>query len=498
MFGRTSERFACESNFLGAFVEKRYTQLRIGLLGLGLHVYWAQFSNLQQRLEGYIEVVAQRLAGSKDRVVVNLGLIDTYDKALAAGHTCRAQDVDILVVYATTYALSSIILPVILRAKVPILLLNLQPTAALPYEEVNALGDRVAMTAEWLAYCGGCPVPEIANVLKRLDIGFHQVTGILENDPATWHEMEAWMQAAQAAKALSHSRLGLMGQYYSGMLDVSTDLAQVSGHFGIHVEMLEVDELNSVRSEVACDRIETELTRFQQFFVVDALASEEELMRAARTSVALTEVVRHHQLDMLAYYGRGTAGSASEDTFSSMILGSSLLTGHGVPVAGEYEVKNVIAMKILDLLDAGGSFAEYYAMDFNEDVVLLGHDGPGHAAIAQEKTRVRPLRIYHGKAGRGLSVEMAVKYGPVTLLSVVEDRQRGFRLLVAEGESVSGPILEIGNTNSRYRFSIGARRFTEEWNAAGPAHHCAIGVGHCAGTLRKFAWLLSLPCTQVC
>jgi L-arabinose isomerase len=183
---------------------------------------------------------------------------------------------------------------------------------------------------------------------------------------------------------------------------------------------------------------------------------------------------------------------------SSIILGTSLLTARHIAVAGEYEVKNAMAMKIMDLIGAGGSFTEYYAVDYNEDLVLMGHDGPGHIAIAEGKTKVRPLQVYHGKVGRGLSVEMSVKHGPVTLLSVVEDAGARFKLLVAEGESVPGAILEIGNTNSRYRFSLGARGFLEAWNAQGPAHHCAVGIGHVANTLRKAAALMGIGFHQVC
>ena len=193
----------------------------------------------------------------------------------------------------------------------------------------------------------------------------------------------------------------------------------------------------------------------------------------------------------------GTGVAENEDAISSIILGSSLLTARGIPVAGEYEVKNAQAMKIMDALGAGGSFSEYYAVDFSDDVVLFGHDGPGHIAIAQGKTKVRPLSVYHGKVGRGLSVEMTVEYGPVTLLSVVESRG-GLKLLVAEGESVEGPILEIGNTNSRYRFSPGARAFVNSWNSHGPAHHCAIGVGHLGDKLAKLGALLNIEVAQVC
>jgi L-arabinose isomerase len=194
----------------------------------------------------------------------------------------------------------------------------------------------------------------------------------------------------------------------------------------------------------------------------------------------------------------GVGNAENEETISSIILGTSLLTARGVPVAGEYEIKNAQAMKIIDSFGAGGSFTEYYALDFNDDIVLMGHDGPGHIAIAQGKTKVRPLDVYHGKVGRGLSVEMTVQHGPVTLLSVVQTVDGRLKFLVAQGESVAGPILEIGNTNSRYRFPIGARRFVNEWNVHGPAHHCAVGVGHIATKLNKLAALLDMEIVQVC
>ena len=470
--------------------------LRAGLCGIGLESYWSQFAGLEKRLHGYLTQFAARLIGPGVEVV-ELGLIDTAQRSREAGHQCRSEDIDVLFLYVTTYALSNTVLPLVQRAGVPVIVLNLQPAAAIDYEAFNKLEDRTAMTGEWLAFCSACPVPEMANVLKRARIPFHQVTGVLD-EPATWREIAEWLAAARVRSTLAEARLGLMGHYYSGMLDIMTDVTLVSIVFGSHVELVEVDELSALAAEVNESALVRRVADFYESFDVQPDCREEELRRAARTSVALDAFVARHELSALAYYYKGSGNAANEDTMSSIILGTSLLTARHVPVAGEYEVKNALAMKIMDCLGAGGSFTEYYAIDFNDDLVLMGHDGPGHIAIAEGKTKVRPLTVYHGKVGRGLSVEMSVKHGPVTLLSVVEDSESRFKLLVAEGECVAGPILEIGNTNSRYRFPLGARGFVNAWNAEGPAHHCAVGVGHVAGTLEKTAALMGIGYTKVC
>jgi L-arabinose isomerase len=475
----------------------KFSNLRVGLLGVGLSAYWSQFEGLEERLRGYVNVVEERLSGPQ-REVINFGLVDNSDRALEVGHEARIQDVDLLVIYVATYALSSTILPVVRRARIPVLVLNLQPAPALDYQAFNALPNRTAMTREWLVYCSACPIPEIANVFARCGIPFHQVNGTLDGDDVCWREIGEWMDAARVAHTLSHTRLGLMGHYYNGMLDVTTDLVAISKVFGVQVQQLEVDELTQLRAEAAETEIRKHATTIHEVFDIQEDCSDYELERAAKTSAALEQLVARYSLGAIAYYYKGSGSSQNMDTMSSIILGTSLLTGRGIPVAGEYEIKNALAMKILDSFGAGGSFTEYYTVDFTDDVILMGHDGPGHPGIAEGKTKVRPLQVYHGKVGQGLSVEMSVRVGPVTLLSVVECPQQGFKLLVAEGQTEQGPILHIGNTNSRYRFPIGARTFLERWNSNAPAHHCAVGVGHLARKLEKLGALLEIDVVRVC
>ena len=468
---------------------------RVGLFSIGLEAYWEQFSGLRERLEGYNREIAERLAGYGVEVV-NLGMIDTPEKGVEAGHAFRQGDVDLIFLHVATYALSSTVLPVVRRARVPVILLNLSPQAAIDYESFNRMQDRTAMTGEWLAHCQACSVPEISNVFRRCGIAFHQVTGLLDPADEAWTEIADWLAASRVAHKMEHNRLGVMGHYYSGMLDIYTDLTLQASVFGTHIEIVEVDELSALRREVTEAAIAERVTLLRESFDVQPDCAEAELARAARTSVALDRLVEVYRLGSLAYYYKGVGIPDNEDTLSSIIAGTSLLTARGIPVAGE--IKNVQAMKILDCLGCGGSFTEYYGNDYTDDVLLMGHDGPGHLAIADGKPKLRPLGVYHGKVGRGLAIEMSVKHGPVTLLSVAEDGKGGLKFVVAEGESVAGPILEIGNTNSRYRFAIGSRRFMQEWNAQGAAHHCAVGVGYRAAQLEKLAMLLGVECVRVC
>ena len=472
------------------------SRAQVGLFGVGLQTYWDQFDGLKERLQGYLDVLAEQLE-TLDADVFNEGLIDTPEKAFESGLKFKQQDIDLIFLYASTYAVSSTILPAVRKAGVPVIVLNLSAESAISYSDFNQMKNRTLMTAEWLAYCSACSVPEISNVFRRSGIPFFQVTGVLKGDVHVRRELEEWVSAAAVARKMYYNRLGLLGTYYGGMLDIYTDLTLHCATFGGHIEILEVDELSALRRNVTDQEIDEKLLEINQELEVQEDCSFEELKRAAITAVALDKLVSRHHLGSLAYYLKSSPDTENETTITSVIVGNSLLTGRGIPVAGEYEIKNVQAMKILDSLGAGGSFTEYYAMDYIDDVVLMGHDGPCHPKIAAGKVKVKPLQVYHGKAGCGLSVEMSVAQGPVTLLSVIERGDGTLKLLLAQAESVEGPILEIGNTNSRYKFACGARNFVEAWNAEGPAHHCAIGRGHLSSVIKKLGQLLKIDVIEI-
>jgi len=471
---------------------------KVGVFGIGLAAYWPQFPGLKERLESYQRKVETRIG--EWATVVGAGLVDEARQAPAAGAAFRQAGVDLVFCYVGTYATSSQVLPVIQEAKAPVVVLNLQPRAALDYAHTD--------TGEWLANCSACGVPEISCALARAAIPFRQVTGMLEPEPdvrapsdAAWAETAAWCAAAQVVRHLRQARIGFLGHPYPGMLDMYSDFTQHQAQLGTHIEVLEMDDLATrvnaaTQAEIARKGEETRgIFEISEDSPSDPLAKRpapEQLDWACRVAVGLDRLVEDFDLDALAYYYRGVGGNLNERLGAGLILGCSLLTARGIPCSGEADLKNCQAMKIMDLLGAGGSYTEIYALDFRERFILMGHDGPFHLGIAEGRPILRGLGLYHGKAGFGVSVEASVRKGPITILSLTQTHDGRLKLLAAEGESLAGERLKIGNTNSRLRFALEPAPFLNALCSEGPTHHCALGVGHVVGKIEKVAWLTRL------
>ncbi len=468
----------------------------IGVFGIGLAAYWPQFAGLRERLEGYQREVEAQLA-ALGGAIVSAGLVDTPPRAMAAGDLFIREDVDLIVCYVATYATASQVLPAVQRVGQPVLVLNLQPTPQLDYENVT--------TAEWLANCCACCVPEISNAFARSRIRFNVVSGVLRDDPRAWGIIAEWVRAASVVRSLHRGRIGFLGHNYPGMLDMYSDFTMHHAQLGTHIEVVEMDDLDVRVAAVTDEQVARKRDEILSVFDIAEPSSDkismpvapEAMDWATRVACGLDRLVSDFDLEGLTYYYRGLDGNANERLGASLIVGSSLLTARGIPCAGEGDLKTCVAMFILDRLGAGGSFTEFYAMDFVEDFILMGHDGPGHLAISDRKPTLRGLGLYHGKRGYGISVEFRVKTGPVTILGTTQTAEGKLKFLVAEGEVIPGSTFRIGNTNSRVTFTRGPAEFMDAWCAEGPTHHFALGVGHRRSEIEKVARLLELECAAV-
>jgi L-arabinose isomerase len=473
-------------------VTRSTTKARVGVFNVGFHRYWPQFPGLKEQLDDYRLEFEERLKEFGVEVV-SAGLVDDVESGRHAGDFFAGQNVDLIFCSVTTYVQSAFVLPVAQRSKAHIVLAGLQPTPAMDIQK--------ATTFDQLAHDNGTSLPEIMYAFRRSGISADVVFGMLRDDERVWSKIKRWCDAAKVAHVLRNARIGLLGHPFEGMLDMNVDPTSFSTAFGTHVDMIEMGDLKKRVDDATPSDVASMRVRIEQFFTfpepgsdrgVAGKVTDEALDMSARVAVGLERLVADYKLDGLAHYYRGLDGNQDEQLIANIIVGASLLTANGIPVAGEGDLKNCVAMMMLDRLDAGGSFSELHPANFTEDFVFVGHDGPGHVAISNQQPALRGLSIYHGKFGHGVSVEFKVKEGPITIAGLTVRENGKFALIVAEGESLDGPIPATGNTNTRCKFKPDMPTFIEQWTAAGPTHHFALGIGKQISTLQKVGRLFGM------
>lgn len=482
---------------------------RIGLYSIGLRAYWEQFPGLKDRLIEYGHFLEKGM--SRFGEIFYYGLVDTEGEGRKAGEWFNEHNLDLIFCHSATYSTGSTVLPVHQIYKAPVVVLNLQPTERINYEH--------STTGEWLAHCGACPVPEIANVFNRAGIEFRIINGLLGLDytptisltnehtverreaKRAWSLIGEWIRAASVPRTLKHSRFGFLGNTYSGMLDMYSDFTMIQAQTGLHVEVLEMCDLDQMLRGVTASEVKAKLEEVYVMFQIsgdspsDPIAkkpTDEQLEWSCRVAAAQEKLVREYDLDALSYYYHGAPGGEYEKLQGGFIVGHSLLTARGIPCSGEGDLKTAVAMKICDILGTGGSFSEIVVVDYVDETILLGHDGPFHIAISDGKPVLRGMGLYHGKQGTGVSVEAKVRTGPITTLNVTQTGDGKLKLIISEGESTAGAIMHIGNTQTPVKFRQHPDDYMEQWFSEAPTHHCAMSIGHNASLFQKVGQLLHM------
>ena len=363
-------------------------------------------------------------------------------------------------------------------------------------------------TTTYMQLCNDdvCAMPEIAGVYERLGREIPPcIVASSSQSEYIQKQVSEWVAAASAMTSFKYGTFGYLGHTYEGMYDMHTDPTAFFAAFGAHVKMLEMCELARLSDSVTDEEIKEQIAQIESIFEicdpsVDPLTDyvrREDLEYSARQAVALKKLVSENKLTALAYYYKSEPGNPYEQLAANLIIGNTLLTSSGIPLAGEADLKTAAAMLIMKGIGGGGSFAEIHPFDVCDDVVLIGHDGPHNTAIAEGRPRLRKLKKYHGKSGSGIGVEFSLKAGPITMLSINVDRNGKFRMIAAEGRSIAGDIPQTGNTNTRVSFGGSVCEFLSRWCEAGPTHHLALGVGHRMAALRKLSKISGIELIEV-
>ncbi|MBZ9934663.1 hypothetical protein LB518_00020 [Mesorhizobium sp. BR1-1-16] len=463
---------------------------RIGILAVGLAAYWPQFPGMRDAILGHHARLLDIIGPAAERI--EIGLVDTIDGARAAAARLAAADVDAVFVHLTTYATSEPLLIAVAELDVPIVLLNVQSVRKLDMAEVHGIGD-------WLGVAISCAaLPEMTASLRRIGKRFDVVTGHLEGDAALASELSSWLDAASIRRTLRTKSFGLFGRPYPGMTDLSIDETAFFAAFGAYTKHLNWDDIAKAATDVSEDDAEARLPALRAAFAIPKDVEGAPLGAIARVLAGLDRLIAREALCALPNHYEGAVRADHEAVLAASNPAFSVLMAEGIACPVEADIKTALAMLMLKAVAGTATLAELYSMDFNDDVVILGHSGAADVTISAEKPTLKHSSVFHGKTGSGFLTQTYPKLGPMTLLSLTQNGDGRFVMVVAEGEIVGGPPMMLGDTNCRVRFPLGLRGFIKAWAAEGPTHHGVMAPGVHAAALERVATLFAVPLRRVC
>ncbi|MDD5708743.1 MAG: hypothetical protein PHR35_22745, partial [Kiritimatiellae bacterium] len=420
--------------------------------------------------------------------VVEPDLVDTPDKAAAAGALFARERVDLVLIFPLGYTTGMVVAPAVGALQVPLRILNAHMDRAYDFARAD--------TAEYLYHEGPCCVPEYAGLLVGLGKAFKVRTGWL-GEARLWEELRSDCLGAACARAFKTLNFGVIGNTYTGMTDMPTDEHRLLRATGRLLKRPEVEEIEEAFDRVTEGQLGDMYRQLRSLYDVDPTVTNDHLRVSAQIAVAFDEVVKRHDLGAFGYYWWGEKDRVTQLRAQSA-LAVSRLAAEGRPGVTEGDVKTAMAMKAFDLMGAGGMFFEFFAMDFDSNQLLVGHDGPSNVAMAEGRPKLQHLEVHHGKTGHGIGIDFNIKTGPVTLLNLTQfDAGDTFKLIYTVGETVPGSVLNIGNPNCRVRVGKPLHAFFDAWCQQGPSHHCALGLGDCSGAVETFATAMGFRVARI-
>ncbi len=462
------------------------TKARIGVFSIALGAYLPQFPSLVPEFENQYKAFKERIPDTVE--IIDGGIVTTKELAQEAGDRFRAADVDLVFLQLLTYATSYNMLPAVKDLDVPVVLVNIQKLKALDYEHTDI--------ASWLGEGYACgAVGEMTADLNRFGKRHAVITGVAEGgDEALQQEINDWCRAAQTRRRFRDTNIAQIGRPYPGMMDLYIDESNLYRRMHLYTKQFDWEKMWVIADGIEDEEaIREKAQEILDTFDIEGGNSIEKVWDMAKYVLAFEDWVRTEKLGLIASHYDGFASGRAGVLDSMLIPAFSMLIKQGVACAVEGDIKVAMAMSILKTISGTGQLAEMYSIDFNDDIAIIGHSGSGDADISYKKPTMKIVEVFHGKSGGGYLTQFYPHLGPVTYLAITQDGDGNFKFIAAEGINEDGPILSIGDTNMRTRFSCGAGEFVNRWSEAGPTHHFAAAAGRHIDTIAKAAKIFNVP-----
>jgi L-arabinose isomerase len=419
--------------------------------------------------------------------IINPGFVEYEPDADKATQIFNAAEVDLIIAIELAYQKGIIPMRTLLRVQAPILVWNTQQIRRLPEDaDFDIIMENSGMAG----------LPELTSALIRSGVPFELLTSHID-DQEGLAQIGQYARAAGAIHRLEKMRIGVIGHPFEGMTDLMVDYLSLRDMIGPVVWPLEPEKVAVAASGMDAKRVKQFMKEQAERY--DASEMPEDLFdNSSRLTLALLDVAREYKFDGLATFDQIWLTDPRVGIIPS--YGTGILCAEGIPVATEADVTTLTAMMVLQELAGEVTFLENYVIDFDEDAIILSHDGHGNPALAADpkQVRIKPSIYYEGVNGRGAGLEFAYKPGEVTILSLIPLGDGDWRLIVGEGESLPITPRPVAAPQMLFRYKNGSiSDFCDLWLLAGSPHHMALAYGHLADQVEKVGDLLGVEVISI-
>ena len=458
--------------------------LKVGLLGMGYFEYWRMYPQLQEIVRKDLDGVFRRLVKSLDGVkIIYPGMVDTLDRAEAAGAEFAAAGVEIIIVFEGTYIPDFITIHALNRAGAgtKVILANTQTGHDLcPRDDYMATMRNSALIG----------ISQLTGSFRKMRRDYDLVSGEIA-EPAIYKEIRCIVKAHIAVRQLKKCTYGLVGHVFRGMYDLEFDTAKVKGFMGPEVMTIQAEHLIELWKKIDARELDSVSEKLFRRFRNRKIELDD-VKRSCRIGLAMKKLKGKFNLDGLCFLGQHYI---EKMTGAPARMGASMmLEEERFMVACEGDIGGLVMMQMMHDFTGNIPFqAEWGQFDRTRNALfLLGHGiaSPELAGNDKNVTLTRSPEEW-GFKGSGLNYEMIMKPGPVTMGHFLNGGE-SWRMLISEGEAIKFPCLPCDEIHAMIKVESPVEDYLRQVLKKGVAHHLIVVHGQVAGELEKAAEMMHI------
>ncbi|MCY0879237.1 MAG: hypothetical protein OWU84_09885 [Firmicutes bacterium] len=322
------------------------------------------------------------------------------------------------------------------------------------------------------------------NALKLLG----QQIPVVYADPKTdaaRRELESQLRVLETVQALASTVLGVIGQRPSGYYPSDFDELQLLSQFGLRVKRIPLERAFEYGQQVSDDAVQAGVAEVRRLLANSDAVDSQQIVQSVRAEGGLRALMRDEGIQALCVE---CWPQYMVDYGGAVCWANSRLIDDGIMAGCEADVHGTITMLIQKHLSGTSPFFGDLVHLAHDDRLVFWHCGAAPLSLAGEPQRAS----VHPNRKVGLTVDFALKSGPVTVLRLHRDVSGQYSLMAIPGEALDDPLYFSGNTVA-VRPRSDAKQVLAELLRDGAEHHFAVGYGVELGDVERLANRLNIP-----